>query len=162
MSSANLLDFLNSELKKNLRSKSNEIIRDGMDIGCCIIFNDTLKMQFSGANNPCWIIRENTIIELKANKQAVTAAIEENAQSFTLTEFQLQKNDQIFLFTDGYADQFGGPKGKKFKYKQLEKTLIESTIYSAHEQKNYILNKFSEWKGDLEQVDDVCIVGLRI
>lgn len=162
MSTSDLLDFLNSELKKNLRSKSNEIIRDGMDISCCIIFNDTLKMQFSGANNPCWILRNNTIIELKADKQSVTAAIEENSQPFTLTEFQLQKNDQVFLFTDGYADQFGGPKGKKFKYKQLEKTLIESSSFNANDQKNYILNKFMEWKGDLEQVDDVCIVGLKI
>ncbi len=161
-SPSDILNFLNSELKKNLRSNNNEIIRDGMDISCCMIFSDTLLMKFTGANNPCWIIRENKIVELKATKQAVTASKEDDVLPFSSTEIQLFKNDLVVLFTDGYADQFGGPKGKKFKYAQLEKILLESSQLSAQEQQVFIQNKFNFWKGSLEQVDDVCIIGIRI
>jgi len=161
-SPADILNFLNSELKKNLRSKNNEIIRDGMDISCCLIQTDTLKMQYAGANNPCWILRDGKIIELKADKQAVTASLDENSGSFTLKEFQLQKGDMAFLFTDGFADQFGGPRGKKFMYSRLEKLLITSAAMDSETQKQFLLKDFDEWKGSLDQVDDVCLIGIRI
>ncbi|MBK6521072.1 MAG: SpoIIE family protein phosphatase [Bacteroidia bacterium] len=159
---ADILNFLNSELKKNLRSKNNEIIRDGMDISCCLIQTDTLKMQFAGANNPCWILREGKITELKADKRAVTASLDEGSTLFNLKEFQLQKNDMLFLFTDGFADQFGGPRGKKFMYSRLEKLLITSAAMDPGAQKQFLLKDLEEWKGSLDQVDDVCIIGIRI
>ncbi len=159
---ADILNFLNLELKKNLRSKNNEIIRDGMDISCCLIQTDTLKMQFAGANNPCWILREGKITELKADKQAVTASLDEGSGSFTLKEFQLQKNDMLFLFTDGFADQFGGPRGKKFMYSRLEKLLITSAAMDPETQKQFLLKDLEDWKGSLDQVDDVCLIGIRI
>lgn len=161
-SSADILNFLDSELKKNLRSKNNEIIRDGMDISCCLIDTETLKMQFAGANNPCWVLRNGEITELKADKQAVTAAIEDYLKPFSQKEFQLQKNDMLFLFTDGFADQFGGPKGKKFMYSRMEKLLINSYAMQANEQKEMLTKEFSDWKGSLDQVDDVCLIGIRI
>lgn len=161
-SSADMLNFLNSELKKNLRSKNNEIIRDGMDISCCLFDKDTLKMQFAGANNPCWILRDEKIIELKADKHSVTASIDEDNVSFTNKEFQLLKGDMVILFTDGFADQFGGPRGKKFMYSRLEKLIISSAALKAQEQKEYLLRDFEEWKGQLDQVDDVCLLGIRV
>lgn len=159
---ADILNFLNSELKKNLRSKNNEIIRDGMDISCCLIQPDTLKMQFAGANNPCWILRDGKITELKADKQAVTASLDDSSGSFTLKEFQLQKDDMLFLFTDGFADQFGGPRGKKFMYSRLEKLLITSAALDPEAQKQFLLKDLEEWKGSLDQVDDVCLIGIRV
>lgn len=159
---ADILNFLNSELKKNLRSKNNEIIRDGMDISCCVIQTDTLKMQFAGANNPCWILRDGNITELKADKQAVTASLEDSSGSFTLKEFQLQKDDMLFLFTDGFADQFGGPRGKKFMYSRLEKILITSAALDPEAQKQFLIKDLEDWKGSLDQVDDVCLIGIRI
>jgi serine phosphatase RsbU (regulator of sigma subunit)/predicted negative regulator of RcsB-dependent stress response len=161
-SPADILNFLNSELKKNLRSKNNEIIRDGMDISCCVIQTDTLVMQFAAANNPCWILREGKIIELKADKQAVTASNDDQSGEFNLKEFQLQKDDMLFLFTDGFADQFGGPRGKKFMYSRLEKLLIANTGMQPEEQKLFLIKEFEEWKGSLDQVDDVCLIGIRI
>jgi len=159
---ADILNYLNSELKKNLRSKNNEIIRDGMDISCCVIQSDTLVMQFSGANNPCWILRDGKITELKADKQAVTASIDDDSKLFTYKEFQLQKNDTLFLFTDGFADQFGGPRGKKLMYSRLEKLLISSSAMQPEQQKLFLMKEFEEWKGSLDQVDDVCLIGIRI
>lgn len=161
-SPADILNFLNTELKKNLRSKNNEIIRDGMDISCCLIQTDTLKMQFAGANNPCWILRDGNITELKADKQAVTASLDDNSGSFSLKEFQLQKGDMLFLFTDGFADQFGGPRGKKFMYSRLEKLLITSASMEPEAQKQCLLKDLEDWKGSLDQVDDVCLIGIRI
>ncbi|MBK7818821.1 MAG: SpoIIE family protein phosphatase [Sphingobacteriaceae bacterium] len=133
-----------------------------MDISCCLIQTDTLKMQFAGANNPCWILREGKITELKADKRAVTASLDEGSTLFNLKEFQLQKNDMLFLFTDGFADQFGGPRGKKFMYSRLEKLLITSAVMDPGAQKQFLLKDLEEWKGSLDQVDDVCLIGIRI
>ena len=81
---------------------------------------------------------------------------------YTNNKFELQKNDCIYLFTDGYADQFGGPKGKKFMRKQFEKTLIEASNKPINEQKQFVEDAFCNWKGDLEQVDDICVIGIKI
>jgi serine phosphatase RsbU (regulator of sigma subunit)/tetratricopeptide (TPR) repeat protein len=161
-SSADILNFLNSELKKNLRSKNNEVIRDGMDIVCCLFNKDTMKMQFAGANNPCWILREGKVIELKADKYPVTASIDEEYGPFTNKEVQLQNGDMVILFTDGFADQFGGPRGKKFMYSRLEKLIASSSNMNAHDQKEFLSKEFDEWKGQLDQVDDVCLIGIRV
>jgi len=83
-------------------------------------------------------------------------------QSFTYNKVQLQKNDSVYIFTDGYADQFGGKKGKKFKYKQLEEILLTSCNFPLEEQKQILDTKFKEWKGNLEQVDDVLLIGIKI
>lgn len=102
------------------------------------------------------------MIELAPTKQAITASDEYEKKRFTDQEFPLQKGDCIYVFTDGYADQFGGPKGKKFKYKTLADLLIQINTEPMEKQKEILRTKFMEWKGDLEQVDDVCIIGVRI
>ncbi|MBI2257522.1 MAG: SpoIIE family protein phosphatase [Flavobacteriia bacterium] len=154
------LDFLNTQLNKNISS-----INDGMDIALIALNFNSLKMQFAGANNPVYILRNKEIIELKADKQAIGSnfGIE---KKFTNQDFQLQKNDLIYLFTDGYADQFGGNKiekgGKKFKYSRLKQTLIECSELNLIQQKAKLIDVFENWKGNFEQIDDVCIIGVRI
>jgi serine phosphatase RsbU (regulator of sigma subunit) len=160
---ADALNFLNRELPKNLRSNNeSENINDGMDIAFCMIDLAKNSMKYAGANNPCWIIRDNALIELKPLKQAITAATGYEKKEFIDQEIVLQKNDRIYLFTDGYADQFGGPNGKKFKYKTLGDLLLSIHQKPADEQKNILEQRFNEWRGDLEQVDDVLVVGLTI
>jgi len=155
------LNYLNSRLSKTLRSTSNQQVRDGMDIAFCVLYNDIKKLYFSGANNPCWIIRKDkTFVELKADKQPI--GFFENSKPFTLQSFDLQEGDMFYAFTDGYADQFGGPKGKKFKYRQLQELLMEIHELDMSQQKKKLEEAFNTWKGDLEQVDDVCIVGVRV
>jgi PAS domain S-box-containing protein len=162
-SPSDVLNFLNTELPKNLRSYEQDVsIRDGMDISLCAIDFANMKLLFSGANNPCWIIRNNSITKLKADKQPISASIDLEKKSFTTQQFDLEKGDCIYLFTDGYADQFGGPKGKKFKYTQLEELLLKNGNKTLNEQKKILQNVFNEWRGNLEQIDDVLVVGVRV
>lgn len=162
-SPATALNFLSAELPKNLKQqKEGQIMRDGMDMVICSIDFEENKLQFAGANNPIYIVRNKELIELKGNKQPISAAIDINANPFTNTVFKLQKNDCIYLFTDGYADQFGGPKEKKFLYKQFKEVLIELSTKDMSEQKDELTSIFENWKGNLPQVDDVLVIGIKI
>ncbi|MBP8034700.1 MAG: SpoIIE family protein phosphatase, partial [Bacteroidia bacterium] len=96
----------------------------------------------------------------KANKQPIGKT--DNPEPFTTHTIELQKGDSLYLFTDGFADQFGGPKGKKFKYKQLEDLLVASKDLSINEQHLSLKNALNSWKGNLEQVDDICIIGIKV
>ncbi|MDQ3046998.1 MAG: tetratricopeptide repeat protein [Bacteroidota bacterium] len=149
-----------SELVVETFNKSGKDLKDGMDISLLVKELSTSKYTWAGANNSLWIARENEMIEYKSNKQSIGS--HENHQPFTSHEFDAKKGDTIYLYTDGYADQFGGEKGKKFKYKQLQQKLISIHALSMEEQKVVIQNNFNEWKGNLEQVDDVCIIGLKV
>jgi len=135
--------------------------KDGMD-GSLLCFDFTNNIMHSaGANNPVWIIRENELIEIKANRMPV-GKHEDDKTSFTLHSFNLQKDDIIYTLTDGFADQFGGPNGKKFKTKQLQNLLLSVTHEPMEIQKRKLDSVFEKWRGDLEQIDDVCIIGIRI
>ena len=100
------------------------------------------------------------LIETKADKQPI--GVFDNRKKFTNHSFDLMKGDTIYIFTDGFADQFGGPKGKKLKYKRLQEILLENYKKSMSEQKEILESIFEEWKGNLEQVDDVCVLGIRV
>jgi hypothetical protein len=100
------------------------------------------------------------LIEIKADKQPIGKS--DHAKPFTTHEIALQEGMLFYLFTDGFADQFGGPKGKKFKYKQLEELLIDNATKNMSDQNEILSQQFALWKGDLEQVDDVCVIGLRV
>jgi tetratricopeptide (TPR) repeat protein len=143
-------------------AKSEAEVKDGMDISLCRINLKTNSVQWSGANNPLWYIENSRteVKEIKANKQPVGKS--DNPKYFTSHSLQLQKGDQLYLMTDGYADQFGGEKGKKFKYKQLENTLLLNSNKDIHKQKNILEAIFNNWKGSLEQVDDVSIIGIKL
>ncbi len=138
--------------------KSDEAVKDGMDIAICSLSGN--KLQYAGANNPLWIIRNREIIETKANKQPIGQF--DNPSSYTTHTIKLQKGDSIYVFSDGYVDQFGGEKGKKFKAQAFRKLLLSIQEKTMEEQKIIINEAFETWKGSLEQIDDVCIIGVRI
>ncbi|AEA44055.1 SpoIIE family protein phosphatase [Fluviicola taffensis] len=139
---------------------AHEKVKDGMDISlACIDFNSK-TMQWAGANNPFWMIRNNELIEIKADKQPV--GLSDNKKDFTTHTIQLETGDKLYFISDGYADQFGGVSGKKLKTKNLKDMLIETNQLSISEQGKKLENYFAEWKADFEQVDDVCIMGIEI
>ena len=137
--------------------KSDQEVKDGMDIAICVL--DGNKLQYAGANNPLWIIRKGELMETKANKQPIGKF--DNQEVYTTHEFELLPGDSIFLFSDGYVDQFGGEKGKKFKAKAFRELLLSIQDKSMEEQKLIIDEAFETWRGNLEQVDDVCVIGFR-
>ncbi len=138
-------------------SKSDHSVADGMDIALCSIEGD--RLEFSGANNPLWLIREGKIIEIKANRQPVGPHLK--MKPFENQVLKLHENDLIYLFSDGFSDQFGGQKNQKFYKKNLRSKLISMSDLHIEHQLEELLKCFEEWKGDNDQVDDVCILGLR-
>lgn len=141
--------------------KSDNEVKDGMDISLCQINLASGSLKWAGANNPLWIIdQNNNLTEIKANKQPIGKYFD--PLPFTTHQLELKKGNRLYMFTDGYADQFGGSNGKKFKYKQLQQLLLQSSQLSLTEQKQTIENAFENWKGNLEQVDDVCIIGIEV
>jgi serine phosphatase RsbU (regulator of sigma subunit)/Tfp pilus assembly protein PilF len=161
-STIDILNFIRNILILGLKpDETGQGGNDGMDCVLIIIDFKTLEIEFSGANNPLWIIRNSNVIELKADKMPVGRSPKETV-SFSNQKFQLQKNDLLFGFTDGFPDQFGGPKGKKFKYKQFEELLISISHESMESQQQKLEEVFENWKGNLDQVDDVCVIGVRV
>lgn len=138
--------------------KSEDEVKDGMDIALCAI--EGAKLRFSGAHNPLWIVRNGELLETKADKQPVGKFAA--SKNFTNQLIELQRGDQIYLFSDGYADQFGGPKGKKFKAKSFKDLLIEIKDKNMSEQKVILQTTIRKWRGELEQVDDICVIGIKI
>lgn len=158
-------------------AKSGENIQDGMDISLCAFSEN--KILFSGANNPIWIVKpsinltdeqrnnpntisegDNSIVEYKGDKQPV--GLYHEMKDFTQIEIPYQTGDSIYLFTDGYADQFGGEKGKKLKYKPFKKFLLNQFNIPMHEQKEKLNSHIENWRGELEQIDDICVIGIKI
>lgn len=139
---------------------SRDDIKDGMDISLCRFDITTNELEYSGANSPVYIIRNNALQELKPCKQPIGKFL--SPQPFTSKKIQLEKGDSIYMFSDGYADQFGGEKGKKLKYKTFRERLLDTSKLSLSDQMNALDRFFNEWKGSQEQVDDVCLLGIRI
>lgn len=142
--------------------KSEEDVKDGMDASlCAITFNgDNATVQWAGANNPLWFIKDGALNEIKAHKQPIGKI--DDPKEFPTHTIHLSKGDWIYLFTDGYADQFGGEKGKKFKYSQLKELLLGIHNEAPGVQRERLDAAFTNWKGGLEQVDDVCVLGVRV
>lgn len=143
-------------------TRSEDDVKDGMDVALCSLNLKTGALHYAGANNPLWIIRNDgsEIEEYKPSKQAV--GLTDNSKPFKTHQIKLEKGDTIFMFTDGYADQFGGEKGKKLKTKSFKELLIQIKDKPMDQQKLQIDEVFENWKGDLEQIDDVCVIGVRI
>jgi len=138
--------------------KSEEEVKDGMDIALCSLEGNIL--QYAGAHNPLWIIRNGEVLETKANKQPIGKF--DKQTPYKTHTFELAKGDTIYVFSDGYVDQFGGERGKKFKSKTFKELLLSIQGKSMTNQKVIIEQAFEEWRGDLEQIDDVCVIGVRI
>jgi serine phosphatase RsbU (regulator of sigma subunit) len=148
------------ELVISTFEKSEKQVRDGMDISLCVLNSNNDLLQWAGANNPLCYIHNKVLTRISGNKQPVGEYGDE--LPFTTHTIQLHRGDNLYLFSDGYADQFGGPKGKKFKYKQLEEVITGVSDLPMQEQATVIDQRFESWKGNLGQVDDVCIIGIRI
>ncbi len=177
-----ILDELNKTIQLTLEQHlPDPKIKDGMDLAFCCYNKTTNKLYFSGANNPIWIVRHNEtplihnekilapnlsnnnakLYEIKGDKQPIGLhAVKQ--QPFTLHEIEVETGDEIYLFTDGYADQFGGEKNKKFMSKRFKRLLTGNKSLAMQEAKAHIELNFANWKGNQPQVDDVCVVGVRI
>jgi len=152
--------------------------KDGMDMGLCVIDTETYIMQFAGSYNPCWIVRnkdnsnerlkytteepttDNTIIQLKPDKMPI--AIHKHMEPYTNQSVQLFSGDQIYLLSDGFEDQFGGPDGKKFMVKNLRELVVANSHLSINQQLELLDKALEKWKGNLEQVDDITFLGVKV
>jgi tetratricopeptide (TPR) repeat protein len=152
------------ELVLETFSKSGEDVKDGMDISLLAIDlsdkGDSINLSWSGANNPLWYSENGILKEVTAHKQAIGKT--DDPSPFPTQKIKLEKGSMVYLITDGYADQFGGPKGKKFKYKQLIELLSQNQSKDPSDQKKALDNAFEGWRGGLEQIDDVTIIGIRV
>jgi len=177
---ADILQQLDISVNDTLRQSSDEnSVKDGMDLALCALNFKTSTLQYAGVFNSLWIVRKNIasnylvktdrelfygndLLEIKADKSYIGNNTDGIADTFTNHTFNLQKGDCIYIFTDGYADQFGGSKGKKFKYKALKDLLIDIASLEPELQKQKLDSAFEQWKGNLEQVDDVLLIGVKI
>jgi serine phosphatase RsbU (regulator of sigma subunit) len=154
------------ELKKSVISALHQTgkegeSRDGMDCALCRIDLISNELEFAGANNPLYIIRDNQLQEIKGDKMPI-GLYGDYDQSFNSRFIQLKKEDRIYVFSDGFADQFGGKEGKKFKYLPFKELLVNTLSDSMEQQKVKLNEVFESWKGELEQVDDVVVIGIKI
>ncbi|MCR9171899.1 MAG: tetratricopeptide repeat protein [bacterium] len=175
-----ILNLLRSKIVAALGEQGQNQARDGMDVSICIWNKKTNELQYAGANNPLWIIRHESsetpesvrrttkledsalqLLEIEPDKMPV-GFVEGQSQSFTNKSIQLFPGDTIIQLTDGYADQFGGPQGKKMKYAPMKRALIQMQSMQFDQQFEALSNNFDAWRGDLEQVDDVCVVAVRV
>lgn len=158
---------------------SDENVRDGMDISICALDTKSLQLKWAGANNPLWIFRKEnnftlnndskqkiekidplTLLELQPTKQPIGNY--EHKEKFLTQEIQLLKNDLLIIFSDGFADQFGGERGKKLKYKPFKELIASLHDMEMTSQKDQLETFFEDWKGEHEQIDDVCVIGVKI
>lgn len=143
-------------------SKNDENVKDGMDISLVVLEKKSNKINWSGANNSLWLIPSGLkeITEIKADKQPIGAHIQSN--SFTTHQMELKAGDTMVLFTDGYADQFGMNTGKKFKSANLKRLIAENVGDSMNSLEQQLITTFEDWKGSEEQVDDVCVIAIKV
>jgi len=158
-----IMDKMNEGVANTLHTNSSAETqtKDGMDMTLCAINFNTLELQFAAAFNPLYLVRNNELIQYKADKFPIGMFIGEK-QNFANNTIQLQKGDMIYIFSDGYADQFGGPKGKKFMAGNFRSLLLETSKQDLSLQKQSLNQTIEQWRGNLEQVDDILIIGVKI
>ncbi len=147
-------------LLENYFEKSDHEVKDGMDLALCCYQSSTGILEYAGANNPLYLVRSNTLEEYKADRQPIGKY--RKRKTFTNHSIQLQKADCLYMSSDGYADQFGGPDGAKFRYNRFKELLINSHNLKMIEQKGILDKTIEDWKAGCEQIDDICVMGLRI
>ena len=156
-----ILNQVNRIASTVFHSDEDDKIKDGMDIALCSLDQKTLILEFSGAQNPIYIIRQGELIILQGEKRSIGIESKEH-RLFASHTFQCQDGDMIYLFSDGYADQFGGPNNKKFMRKRMKEMLTEVAIENCDVQKEKIQDIILAWKGEEEQTDDILLVGIRV
>lgn len=162
LNAADVLNYLREDVIRKLRQKGTPgEAKDGMDISLCILDNRAGIINFAGANNSIYIIRDGSFSIIKADKMPIGIDFR-GLIPFTNNDIEIRKGDCIYLFSDGYADQFGGPSGKKFMYKSFQDLLDRIHASPMTQQKEILENTFEEWRGVRPQIDDVMVIGLRI
>ncbi|MBK9285766.1 MAG: SpoIIE family protein phosphatase [Sphingobacteriaceae bacterium] len=163
-----IIKELNNGLKTALRQSGETGTRDGMDISILNIpvdykTSEKIKISYAGANRPLWVIKnnQNSILEYRATKHAVGGHTQDD-QEFETHTFEFEVNDTLYIFSDGYADQFGGDKAKKMMTKRFKDILLKIKDLKMQDQKQYLIDHFEEWKGGNEQVDDILVIGVRL
>ena len=147
-------------VRKDSYGEKSEDVKDGMDISLLCIDYENKEICWSGANNPLWYIEQGELKEIKGDKQPIGK--QDNPHPFTTHKIKYDADTTFYLITDGYADQFGGPKGKKFKYKKLQQILLEGSSGAMTEQKKTLESSLASWIGNLEQVDDITLIGVKL
>jgi serine phosphatase RsbU (regulator of sigma subunit) len=163
-SPAQILDELSKGVSETLHQRNYEesTAKDGMDITLCAYDYKTGEVEYAGAFNPIFIVRKGEMYEIKGNKFPIGIFLEKETKKFTNHKFKAQKEDVIYVFSDGYADQFGGPKGKKFMANQFRNLLLEIHKKPMTEQKKILDSTLEQWRGKEDQVDDILIMGVRV
>ena len=160
---AAILDQLNDEVSNTLQQQSEEDeVQDGMDIALVAYNFNTRELEYAGAYNPLYLIRDGELTEIKGDRFAIGRSSIKVHQKFTSHKLQLKPNDVTYIFSDGYVDQFGGADGKKLKSKALKEILLSIQHLDMQEQKEYLDEKIEEWRGNLPQIDDILFIGSRV
>ena len=159
----NILNKLNEDFSSIFETDGDRdfSFRDGMDIGFCVIDRKNNMLEFAGAFSPLYLVRNKSIIEIKGNRFSVGIMDDLINESFENHTMKLKKGDMIYLFSDGYPDQFGGEEGKKFKYRRFRHLLLNIHALPVNEQEKMLEQSIVQWMGDNEQVDDILIIGVR-
>jgi len=165
-----ILNHVNKEMYNTLNHDYRETkMRDGMDMGLCAIDFKNRKLEFAGANNSLCVARKGKLLEIKGDQYPVGVFFEGDMKKFTHHDIKLKKGDQIYLFSDGFADQFGGPDEKKYKYSQFKNLILKASECDIGKQEKFFGDAFDEWIGlngkakhPIEQTDDLCIIGIEV
>lgn len=160
---ADILTHLNKSISNTLKQHVEDSkIRDGMDVAICSIDLDNNKLEFAGAFSPLFILRNNEVLKFKGDKHPIGNFVGVEEYEFTNNEIDLLPEDKIYIFSDGFVDQFGGPNGKKLKYNYFRQLLLDNHKRPMPEQKEKINEFFEAWRTGFEQIDDVCIIGVAV
>jgi|WetSurSiteA1Bulk_404760.scaffolds.fasta_scaffold00158_6 ligand-binding sensor domain-containing protein/serine phosphatase RsbU (regulator of sigma subunit) len=160
---SDILNRLNEDFHIIFKDVENVVLRDGMDVAFCSIDKKEMILEFSGAFNPLYLIRDNKITEIKGDRFAI--GLDETNfmdQTFKNHIIPIQKGDIIYIFSDGFADQFGGPDGKKYKYRRFRHLLLTLHQLPMEKQHEILENNVIEWRGDQDQVDDILVIGIKV
>jgi serine phosphatase RsbU (regulator of sigma subunit) len=162
LNAARILEELRTYIVRTLHQTGTRYeARDGIEIALCIIDPDKLTLEFSGANRPLYLVRDKEVIQYRGNRMPI-GLYEQKLAPFTTQSVSLQKNDAVYLFSDGYVDQLGGPKRKTFRVINFRKLLTQIQDRSMEEQKQILLEQHQSWKGETEQIDDILVLGFRL
>jgi phosphoserine phosphatase RsbU/P len=162
-SAALIMDELNAGVIATLNENLNDSsIKDGMDMALCVFDLPEKKVEFAGANNPLLLIRNSELITYKGDRFPIGVYEGSNPKPFTNNEIELISGDCIYLFSDGYPDQFGGPNNKKFMLRRFQELLREVHMMPMYKQKDILSQRLTDWRGDNEQVDDILVIGIRV
>lgn len=158
-----VLSFLDESVNEILRQTDDESgVKDSMDLAVCTIDFEKKELMYAGAYNPLYYVHKGELHEIKADKLPIGVNFDGVVDIFTDHTIQLETGDSVYIFSDGYADQFGGPKNKKFMYKQLREVIMSVQDKPIKEQGEILERTLTEWQGDEDQIDDILVMGVQV